>query len=146
MLRVSNLTDYATVIMACLAAAPGEVLSAQAVAERTRLEAPTTSKLLKQLGQAGLVVSTRGARGGYELAREASRISIADIVVAVDGPIALTACSARPGACDREPWCGVGLSWRRINSAINDALAGVSLADMLRPVEDVVIPLRLALP
>ena len=80
MLRVSKLTDYATVVMTCLAGAGDDVQSAQALAERAHLELPTVSKLLKQLAQAGLVVSARGINGGYRLARAPREITIADIV------------------------------------------------------------------
>ena len=145
MLRVSKLTDYATVVMASLAA--GErVMSAQALAERAHLELPTVSKLLKQLAQAGLVASTRGINGGYQLARAAERITIADIVTAMEGPIGMTECSAHAGMCGHEPHCGVRVNWQRINQAIAGALANVTLADMLHPPpkQRMAIPLRVA--
>ncbi len=146
MLRVSKLTDYATVVMACLAGAGDGVTSAQALAERARLEAPTVSKLLKQLAQAGLVLSSRGINGGYRLSRPAERISIADIVTAMEGPIGMTECSAHAGLCDHEPHCGVRVNWQRINHAIAGALANVTLADMLHPPPKAraTIPLRVA--
>ena len=125
MLRVSKLTDYATEVMAMLAAAPKRVHNAQELAERARLEAPTVSKLLKQLAQAGLVESFRGVNGGYRLARAPERISIADIVTAMEGPIGMTECSAQAGLCDHESHCGVRVNWQRINDAIAGALAGV---------------------
>ena len=145
MLRVSKLTDYATVVMTSLAA--GErVLSAQALAERAHLELPTVSKLLKQLAQAGLVASTRGINGGYQLARAAERITIADIVTAMEGPIGMTECSAQVGLCGHESHCGVRVNWQRINQAIAGALANVTLADMLHPPpkQRAAIPLRVA--
>lgn len=147
MLRVSKLTDYATEVMAALAAAPARVHSAQELAERVRLEGPTVSKLLKQLASAGLIESFRGVNGGYRLAREPAMISIADIVIAMEGPIGMTQCSAQAGACDHEPHCGVRVNWQRINDAIACALAGVSLADMLGPASRrrlAPIPLRVA--
>jgi FeS assembly SUF system regulator len=146
MLRVSKLTDYATVVMTCLATGGDGVMSAQALAERARLETPTVSKLLKQLAQAGLVASSRGINGGYRLARAADRISIADIVVAMEGPIGMTECSAHSGVCGHEPHCGVRVNWQRINHAIAGALASVSLADMLQsaPKPRAAIPLRVA--
>jgi len=146
MLRVSKLTDYATVVMTSLAGSGDGVLSAQALAERARLEAPTVSKLLKQLAQAGLVVSTRGINGGYRLARLAEKITIADIVTAMEGPIGMTECSAHAGACGHEPHCGVRVNWQRINHAIADALASVTLADMVKPPPKRAgtIPLRVA--
>ncbi len=146
MLRVSKLTDYATAVMTCLAAAGDGVTSAQALAERARLELPTVSKLLKQLAQAGLVASTRGINGGYRLARAPERITIADIVTAMEGPIGMTECSAHAGACDHEPHCGVRVNWQRINVAIASALANVTLADMLHPPKPrASIPVRVAL-
>jgi len=145
MLRVSKLTDYATVVMTCLAAGDG-VMSAQALAERARLEVPTVSKLLKQLAQAGLVASTRGINGGYQLSRAPERVTIADIVTAMEGPIGMTECSAHAGMCGHEPHCGVRVNWQRINQAIAGALANVTLADMLHPPpkQRMAIPLRVA--
>jgi FeS assembly SUF system regulator len=140
MLRVSRLTDYATVVMTCLAAEPGEVLSAAQLAERARLETPTVSKLLKLLSHAGLVESFRGATGGYRLARAAGDISVAEVVEAVEGPIGMTDCGS--GQCEREPHCGVRGNWQRINAAVATALREVSVADMLRPVpQSVSIPI-----
>jgi len=146
MLRVSKLTDYATVVMTCLAGDGDGVVSAQALAERARLEVPTVSKLLKQLAQAGLVASTRGINGGYRLARAAERITIADIVTAMEGPIGMTECSAHSGMCDLESHCGVRVNWQRINQAIAGALSNVTLADMLHPPpkQRATIPLRVA--
>ena len=91
MLRISRLTDYATVILARLAG--GSLASAADIAERTRIGLPTVSKLLKELQHAGLVTSVRGAHGGYQLARPAGAISAADIIDAVEGPVALTECA-----------------------------------------------------
>lgn len=145
MLRVSKLTDYATVVMTCLAGAEG-VLSAQVLAERARLETPTVAKLLKQLAQAGLVESFRGVSGGYRLADEPKNISVAAIVEAMEGPIGMTQCSAHEGQCGHEAHCGVRVNWQRISNAIEHALASVSLADMLNPTptHSVTIPLRMA--
>lgn len=145
MLRVSKLTDYATVVMATLAS-DGGLQSAQVLAERCHLELPTVSKLLKQLAQAGLVASTRGINGGYRLALPPERITVADIVVAMEGPIAMTECSAHSGLCGHEPHCGVRVNWRRINQAIAGALAGVTLAEMTRPPakRSLATPLRVA--
>ncbi|MEO7431892.1 MAG: SUF system Fe-S cluster assembly regulator [Dokdonella sp.] len=146
MLRVSKLTDYATVVMACLATAGDGVLSAQALSERSRLEVPTVSKLLKVLAQAELVVSTRGNLGGYRLARAPAQITIADIVTAMEGPIGMTECSAHAGACGHESHCGVRVNWQRINQAIATALDSVTLADMLKipPRRGAPIPMRVA--
>ena len=131
MLRVSKLTDYATVLMTCLAADADGVMSAQQLAEQARLEPPTAAKLLKLLGKAGLVTSYRGATGGYKLARAPSSITVADIVAAIEGPIGMTECSVHVGACGHESHCNVRVNWRKISVAIESALRGVTLADML---------------
>jgi FeS assembly SUF system regulator len=130
MLRISRLTDYATVILAALAEQPDHVQTATALAEHTRIAAPTVSKLLKQLQRSGLVASTRGLHGGYQLARPASQISAAAILDALEGPVALTDCSAGHGNCGIEDTCRVGRVWQRLNLAIRRSLYEVSLAQL----------------
>lgn len=130
MLRVTRLTDYATVVLTVLAAAPDAVLSASGLAERAGLEAPTVAKVLKPLAAAGLVQAFRGATGGYRLARPARDISLVEIVEAMEGPLAMTECSVHDGQCDIEQSCGARANWRRINDVVADALRRVSLADM----------------
>ncbi len=146
MLRVSKLTDYATVVMTVLAEAQGHaVMSAQELAERAHLEVPTVSKLLKQLAQAQLVESFRGVNGGYRLARARERISLADIVIAMEGPFGMTECSAHAGLCGHEPHCGVRGNWRRVSEVIENSLRQMTLADMCRPApKRAPIPVRLA--
>jgi FeS assembly SUF system regulator len=130
MLRISKLTDYATVILAALAEQPEHVRTAGALAEETRIAAPTVSKLLKQLQRAGLVTSTRGLHGGYQLARPATQISAAAILDALEGPVALTECSVGYGHCEIEATCRVGRVWQRLNLAIRRSLYEVSLAQL----------------
>ena len=130
MLRISRLTDYATVILAALAGEPARVQTAAALAEQTHIAAPTVSKLLKQLQRAGLVVSTRGLHGGYQLARPPAQISAAAILDALEGPVALTDCSAGHGHCEIEDSCRVGRVWQRLNLAIRRSLNDVSLAQL----------------
>jgi FeS assembly SUF system regulator len=130
MLRISRLTDYATVILASLAGQPERVQTAAALAEQTRIAAPTVSKLLKQLQRAGLVVSTRGLRGGYQLSRPATQISAAAILDALEGPIALTDCAAGHGNCEIEGSCRVGRVWQRLNLAVRRSLYEISLAQL----------------
>ena len=131
MLRVTKLTDYATVVLTVLAATPGDVLSASELAERAGLETPTVSKLLKPLAQAGLVDGFRGANGGYRLARAADQIGLIEIVEAMEGPLGMTECSVHAGNCGIEDHCGVRANWRRINDVVVDALRSVTLAHML---------------
>ena len=128
MLRISRLTDYATVLLAALASEPQRLQTAAALAEQTRIAAPTVSKLLKQLHRAGLVSSTRGLHGGYQLARPAAQISAAAILDALEGPVALTDCAAGHGNCEIEETCRTGRVWQRLNLAIRRALYDVSLA------------------
>jgi FeS assembly SUF system regulator len=133
MLRVTKLTDYATVVLTALAARPDDVLSAPELAEQAGLEAPTVAKLLKPLAQAGLVEGFRGANGGYRLARPAESISLVEIVEAMEGPLGMTECSVHAGQCGIEDSCGVRANWRQINDVVADALRGVSLAQLLAP-------------
>lgn len=130
MIRISKMTDYATVILAQLARSPGQQQSAAALAESTRIAYPTVSKVLKALQRAGLVQSTRGLHGGYSLARPASAISAAAILDALEGPVAVTDCAAGEGQCDLEPSCGVGSAWQRVNRVIRRSLHEVSLAQL----------------
>jgi FeS assembly SUF system regulator len=130
MLRISRLTDYATVILGVLAAEPERVHTAAAIAARTRIRAPTASKLLKQLQRAHLVTSSRGLHGGYQLARPAQEISAAAIIDALEGPVALTDCAAGHGHCGIEETCRVGRGWQRLHLAIRRSLADVSLAQL----------------
>jgi FeS assembly SUF system regulator len=133
MLRVTKLTDYASVVLTVLASDPVAVLSATELAERAGLEAPTVAKVLKPLAQARLVEGFRGANGGYRLARAATDISLVEIVEAMEGPLGMTECSVHEGHCGIEESCGVRANWRRINDVVADALRGVSLAQMLAP-------------
>ncbi len=129
MLRISRLTDYATVILASLGG--GSLASAAEIAERTHIGLPTVSKLLKELQHAGLVNSVRGARGGYQLARPATAISAADIIDAVEGPVSLTECSSGSGQCGIETTCTVGHGWQGVSESIRRALIAISLTDLV---------------
>lgn len=133
MLRVTKLTDYATVVLTVLAADPAAVHSATELAERAGLEAPTVSKLLKPLAQAGLVEGFRGANGGYRLARPADEIGLIEVVEAMEGPLGMTECSIHAGNCGIEDRCGVRANWRRINDVVIDTLRSVTLAQMTAP-------------
>ncbi|HLS83455.1 MAG TPA: SUF system Fe-S cluster assembly regulator [Arenimonas sp.] len=145
MLRVTKLTDYATLVLAALAATPDQRCSAAELAEQSRLEATTVAKVLRPLAHAGLVEGLRGPGGGYRLARPAPEITLIAIVEAIEGPLGMTECSGEHSNCELEPHCGVQSHWRRINDVIVDALSGITLADMLpgaRPRRP--IPARLA--
>jgi FeS assembly SUF system regulator len=129
-LRISKLTDYATVILATLAADGQQRHTAAHIALHSHLALPTVSKLLKQLHGAGLVDSSRGLHGGYRLSRPAREISAAAILDALEGPLALTECSTGASHCDIQASCRVGGSWQRINLAIRQSLQEVTLAEL----------------
>ncbi len=132
MLRISKLTDYGTVLLAHLAANPAGVCSAADVAAATGIALPTVSKLLKSLAKSGLVTSTRGANGGYELSRSPAAISAADVIDALEGPVSITECSSIDSLCEHEGVCSVGGAWQRINVAIRRALDDITLSDLLK--------------
>ena len=132
MLRISKLTDYGTVLLAHLAANQATVCSAADVAQATGIGLPTVSKLFKSLARAGLVTSTRGANGGYRLARGPQHISAADVIDALEGPVSITECSSIDGDCEHEGVCSVGGAWQRVNVAIRRALQDVTLNDLVR--------------
>jgi FeS assembly SUF system regulator len=130
MLRMGKLTDYATVVLANLAQEPARHRAATELADRTRLSRPTVSKVLKGLQRAGLVISSRGAQGGYRLARAPEQITAAQILDVFEGPIAITECSSASSQCGIERLCRVGGAWQRINAAIRRALEDVTLQQL----------------
>lgn len=132
MLRISRLTDYGTLVLAHLPTSEAGLMSAADVATATGINLPTVSKLLKLLAKAKLVTSGRGAHGGYRLAREATRISAAEIIDALEGPVSITECSATDSHCDLESVCNVGNAWQRINVAIRRALEDINLTELQR--------------
>jgi FeS assembly SUF system regulator len=133
------MTDYAVVVMAALAregALPaGQVQTAPGLAAASGIAEPTVAKVLKALGQAGLVESVRGAKGGYRLARPLAQVPLPEVIVAIDGPIALTACvdGGLGGACEAESHCAIRGRWDPVNAALRQALAAISLADVAGP-------------
>jgi len=127
MLRMGKLTDYATVVLASLAQDPDRQRAAADLAETTRLKLPTVSKVLKGLQRAGLVTSSRGSLGGYQLARAPADITATQILDVFEGPIAITECSGSSSRCGIERQCRVGGGWQRVNTAIRLALDEVTL-------------------
>lgn len=142
MLKLGKLTDYATVLLSAMAAEPLKVHAALELASRTHIAQPTVSKLLKQLQKGGLLVSTRGAHGGYSLSRSPNRITVADVILALEGPIAVTDCAVHDGSCAIEVGCAARAPFRLINRAIQHALEAVSLADMAHSFRGAPAPLR----
>jgi FeS assembly SUF system regulator len=153
MLRMTKLTDYGIVLLTQFAvrqdAGP---MTAREIASTAKLPLPTVGKLLKQLCHNGLLSSHRGIKGGYSLARSAREITVAQIIEALEGPMALTECQA-PGVCEQESFCSVKPNWLVINRTVREALSKVTLADMTRPIGPLFpisispgAPARLALP
>ncbi|MGH6614485.1 SUF system Fe-S cluster assembly regulator [Sphingomonas sp.] len=132
-MRLSSLADYAVVMMSATARHCGGVarLNATLLAEETGVPLPTVQKLVSRLSAAGLIESARGTGGGFRLARPAAAISLADIIEAVEGPIAMTSCvEAGRHDCGHEDVCRVKPHWNTVNGAVRGALAGVSLATL----------------
>ncbi len=135
MIRLNKMTDYAVVMLSHMAGDGGKVVTAAQMAEGSGVPLPSASKLMKQLNKAGILKSQRGAGGGYCLERPASDITVAEIVIALEGPIALTACiDGADTSCDSMPQCAMSGHWNQVNRAIQVALEGVTLADMMLPV------------
>jgi FeS assembly SUF system regulator len=134
LIRLTNLADYAVVVMAAAAREPSAKLSAARVAELTMIPPPTVAKLMGTLARGGLLTASRGAAGGFTLSRDPAAISVAEIVEAVDGPIALTSCvGGDVQDCAMEGHCAIRGHWPPINQAVRGALAAVSLADLVQP-------------
>ena len=133
MLRLSKLTDYATVILSFMAKNEADVHAAMEIASVTGIAIPTVSKILKLLVNAKVLISTRGAKGGYALARAAEKITVANVIGALEGPIALTECSISLQGCEQASGCDIRGNWSLINQAIHNALESVTIADMIKP-------------
>ncbi|MDH3519992.1 MAG: SUF system Fe-S cluster assembly regulator [Myxococcales bacterium] len=143
MIRISRITDYGIVLMAHLAARGEQSpCNAREVAEATQLPLPMVSKILKCLAREGLLVSHRGAKGGYGLARSPAQIRVTEMIGALEGPFGLTECAMHPGACAQESSCHVREPWQRINHAVHDALARITLADLVGPRPGAIVPLE----
>lgn len=135
MLRMSRITDYGIVLLTHLAAdADDHVHNARELSTRTALPLPVVSKILKTLTREGFLLSHRGIKGGYALARRPEEISVASIIDALEGPIALTECGTElHGACERESRCAVRQPWQQINREVRKALERVRLSDLVHP-------------
>ncbi len=157
MFRLSKTTDYGIVLMAQLAhavhaavssdgqpvpigsnpdanaaPAPRESLNARELAESSDLPVPMVSKILKALAKEGLLVSQRGAKGGYSLARAPEDLPVAEMIRVLEGPVALTDCAIGPSLCEHETMCAVREPWQKISRVVERALADVTLADLIK--------------
>jgi FeS assembly SUF system regulator len=131
-IRLSRLADYGVALMTRMAQDASGVHTAVGLAESTGIPTPTVSKVLATLARQGVLRSVRGAHGGYALTGLPDQITVACIIAAIDGPIALTQCiEDGPGACGVESLCLTRRGWKLINQAVFNALNGVSLADIV---------------
>ncbi len=134
MLRVSKLTDYATVILTYIAHQPNELHAASDITDATGVALPTVSKVLKLLTKANILTSHRGSKGGYVLTSKPDETSVAEVITAIEGPIGMTECATSEGTCEQESSCEIKGNWNLINRAVYTALEAVTLADMVAPV------------
>jgi FeS assembly SUF system regulator len=132
MLRLSRLTDYAVVVLIRLSHGDA-VQTSPGIAASTGIPEPTVAKVLKLLAANGLVASQRGAHGGYRLLRALGGVPVSEVIEAIDGPIALTACVDGGSNCDAHHLCPVRGRWDPVNDAIYQALSAITLADMAPP-------------
>jgi len=137
MIRLGKLTDYGLVLLSQMARQPkSDLHTARDLAVQCKLPLPTVSKLLKKLLSDGLLASHRGIKGGYSLARDPRLISVADVISALEGPLALTECTMDvTGLCDLEPSCPIKDNQRLINQVVRGALQKVMLWDLIRPMQ-----------
>lgn len=132
MIRVSRMADYGVVVMTHIARRADDLHTAASVAEATGVSLPSATKLLKQLAKHDILSSQRGAHGGYALKRSPAEVSVADLIVAIDGPIALADClQGDDSACGLESFCSIRSPWQKVSEAIRGALQEVSLAEMI---------------
>ena len=132
MVILSKLADYGVIIATHLAAHPERQMTAAVLAQETSLPRATVAKILKILAHSGIVTGARGAAGGYRLAREASTISVVQIVAAIDGAMGITQCTVHDD-CKRSQFCSTRPHWHRINAAVSAALGAITLAEMANP-------------
>ncbi len=136
MIRLSKLTDYGILLMTQIGRDPERPLhTARDLATETQIPLPTVSKILKALSNGGLLLSHRGVKGGYSLARGPQEISVGQIITVLEGPIGVTECGGVPGACDMEPHCPVSANWRIISGALRQALENLTLPDLIYPLQ-----------
>ena len=133
MIRISRIADYAVLLVVHIAVDRSRgVHSARDLSQHTRVPLPTASKILKALGHAGLLTSSRGVGGGFRLAKPAEEISVGSVISALEGPLALTECqNPEAGACDIESSCPVRAPWERVNRAIRETLGAFTIAEIV---------------
>lgn len=134
MIKISKLTDYAILVLSTLAQTQGQLLTTSALSVSTRIPEPTVAKVLKLLTKQGIVQSTRGVHGGYMMARDPTRITVHELIVALEGPISITSCTNNVSdQCMVKDYCTVRGGWQKINDTITAALDDLFLTDLVSP-------------
>jgi FeS assembly SUF system regulator len=131
MLRITKLTDYATLILGHMAQDPERLYSAKTIAQDLSMGGATVSKLLKILSAHHILVSSRGAEGGYKLGKPAEVLTVIEIIEAIEGPLAITECALVSHHCGQAKGCGVQDHWKKINQVIYKSLSALTLADLM---------------
>ena len=134
MLKIGKMTDYAMLVLSAMAKNPDAIMSAASIAEALGLSVPTVSKILKTLGDAGLVSSVRGAEGGYHLGKPAKDICITEVIEAMEGDLAMTECCESANNCTLGASCSMQDNWLKINQLIKSLLSRLSILDMAGPI------------
>jgi len=136
MIRITKIADYGILLLAEMASSgPGTVHNARCLSDSTRIPQPMVSKILKLLAKEHLLISHRGQKGGYSLSRSATEISVAEIITALEGPIAIIECADHDNdhLCDLQEVCSVSSPWQKINDAVCGALSAITLEEMIQP-------------
>ena len=136
MLALTKKTDYALIALSHMAPRSEDVLSAREIAEASGLPLPILTNVLKTLAGAGVVFSTRGASGGYGLAKPLENISLYELLISIEGPFQFVQCAlaeveSNKAACDLEPSCPIRRPVFRIHDRLRDFLQSVSLAEIV---------------
>lgn len=132
MIKISKLSDYAIVVLSELSRARGQIVTATMLSQSTRIPEPTVAKVLKILSKHDIVQSTRGAHGGYHMARDPQSITVHELIVALEGPVAITSCAHNStDRCKVEEFCTVRGGWQKINDAVIATLDGIFLTDLI---------------
>ncbi len=129
MLKISRLTDYATAVILFMQS-NNKLHSSEVIAKSVGLEIPTVSKVLKLLTKATILTSTRGAGGGYKLAKETKQITLYDVIVAIEGDTAITECTKTDSLCAQEQGCDSKTGWQKVNQQIENILVKMTIARM----------------
>jgi FeS assembly SUF system regulator len=134
MLRLNRMTDYAILVLGALSARPSQVVPGAVLAQDTQLNQPTVAKIAKALVKAEIISAERGVNGGYYLRDEANKITVARVIEAIEGPIALTACvDGVEDPCETRHGCFMSGHWNQVNQSIREALEKVSLVELFDP-------------